>query len=138
MAGGGKMNAQKRHGRYMQCEVLYDDLEHIYALADIVLSRAGAGAIAELAATGKAAILVPLPDNVQLHQSENARFLRQANAVIVLDQATLEHTLVPTIRDLLSDEKKRRALGERLRAFADPDATDRIANILVATARGEV
>jgi len=138
IAGRGKMNPKKRHGRYMQCEVLYDELEHIYALADVVLSRAGAGAIAELAATGKAAILVPLPDNVQLHQGENARFLRQANAVIVLDQISLEHTLVPTMRNLLSDAHKRRDLGERLRAFADPDAADRVANILVATARGDV
>jgi len=137
IAGRGKMNPQKKHGRYMQCEVLYDELEHIYAFADLVVSRAGASAIAELAATGKPAILVPLPDDVQMHQGENARFLRQANAVITIDQRELDTALVPTVQKLLADETKRKELGNRLRAFADPDAADRIANILIATARHE-
>lgn len=137
IAGRGKMNPEKKHGRYMQCEVLFDELEHIYALADLVVSRAGAGAIAELAATGKASVLVPLPDDVQTHQGENARFLHKANAVVVLNQNELERALVFTVRELLADDKKRRELGDRLRAFADPNAADRIANILIATARKE-
>ena len=137
ITGRGKLNKGKSHGRYVQYEVLYDELENLYAFADIVLCRAGAGAIAELAATRKASILVPLPDDVQKHQGENARFLAKANAVIVLDQKTLKDTLLYTVGDLLRNPARRKELGERLHTFADPDAAERIANILIATARKE-
>ncbi len=137
ITGRGKLRQDMTHGRYMQREVLTEELEHIYALADVVVSRAGAGAIAELSATKKATILVPLPDDVQKHQGENARFLKQANAVIVLDQATLKSTLPKTVQDLLHDDGKRTELGKRLHAFADPDAAERISNILIAVSRKE-
>lgn len=137
ITGRGKLNRGKSHGRYVQYEVLYDELENLYAFADVVLCRAGAGAIAELAATRKASILVPLPDDVQKHQGENARFLAQANAVVLLDQKTLKETLLHTVRGLISNPARRKELGDRLHTFADPDAAERIANILIATARKE-
>ncbi len=134
IAGRGKMNKKAKHGRYIQYETLFNDLEHVLALADVVLTRAGAGAIAELSALGKAAILVPLPDLGNNHQEENAQFLRAANAVVVLDQKRMEEELVPTVTSLMHDEARRRELADRLRAFADPDAAERIANILIAHA----
>lgn len=137
ITGRGKLNKRKTHGRYVQEDVLYDELENLYAFADVVLCRAGAGAIAELAATRKASILVPLPDDVQKHQGENARFLAKANAVIILDQKTLKDMLVPTVRALIGDPRRRRELGDRLHTFADPDAAERIANVLIATALKE-
>jgi len=137
ITGLNKMNTKIKHSRYLQIDVLYEELQHIYALADIVVSRAGAGAIAEFAAMKKTLILVPLPNDVQQHQGENARFLQKANAVVVLEQRTLNDVLIPTVRTLLADENYRRELAERLHTFADPDAAERIANILLATARGE-
>lgn len=132
ITGRGKMNRKVQHGRYIQFESLFDEFEHVLALADVVLTRAGAGAIAEISALGKASILVPLPDLGNNHQEENAQFLRAANAVTVLEQGTLDSELVPTVTSLMHDELRRREIGERLRAFADPDAALRIANILIA------
>jgi UDP-N-acetylglucosamine--N-acetylmuramyl-(pentapeptide) pyrophosphoryl-undecaprenol N-acetylglucosamine transferase len=135
ITGRGKLNPRKHHARYWQREVIFEELGNIYALADIVLSRAGASAISELAALGKTVILVPLPDEVQKHQGENAHFLKVANAAIVLSQETLRDTLVPTVRSLMQDEAQRKTLGVRLKAFAEPNAAERIANILMETAK---
>lgn len=134
ITGRGKMNRNIKHAHYWQREVMHEELENIYAFADVVVSRAGAGAIAELSALGKATILVPIPGLAHNHQEENARFLRAADAVVALDQKSLKDTLVPNVENLLQDEGRRNALGERFRRFSDPDAADRIANILIETA----
>jgi len=134
LTGQGKMNTEKRHGRYFQSESSYEEIHNIYALADVVLSRAGAGTIAELSSLGKATILVPIPKLASGHQEENAHFMQVAGAALVLDQDTLQQTLVPNVRMLVEDEEKRRNISERFRSFADPDAADRIANILLVTA----
>ena len=135
LTGSGKMKREVSHAHYWQKESVYEDLENIYAFADIVISRAGAGAIAELSALGKASILVPLPEKVQKHQKENAHFLETAGSAIVLDQKSLAETLVPTVRSLIDDENKRISLGNRMKSISDPNSADRIANILLETAR---
>ncbi len=123
----------KMHARYLQREVFFEELQHLYALADVVISRAGAGAIAELSAVGKATVLVPIPNLASHHQEENARFLELAGAVIVLSQEQLHEELVPTVKMLLTDPERRRTLGERFHTFAVPDAAESIANILRET-----
>jgi UDP-N-acetylglucosamine--N-acetylmuramyl-(pentapeptide) pyrophosphoryl-undecaprenol N-acetylglucosamine transferase len=134
ITGRGKGSA-KTHGRYVQKEVVFEELQHLYALADLVVSRAGAGAIAELSALGKPTILVPLPDLAHRHQEENAHFLEVASAVVVLPQENLRKNFVSTVQNLLEDDETRRMLGERLQRFAVPDAADRIANVILETAR---
>ncbi len=135
LTGRGKLKPEKKHARYFQREVVYEELWNLFALADVVLSRAGAGAIAELSALGKATIFVPLPDLAHRHQEENAHFLEVAQAVIVLPQEKLKQELVPTVKSLLQDEGKRSTLGERFRTFAVSDAASRIANVLLETVR---
>jgi len=134
LTGRGKSNANKKHAHYWQREVIHAELENILAFADVVISRAGASAIAELSALGNATILVPIPGLANNHQEENAKFLNAAGAVLVLDQETLEETLVPEVHALLKNKAKRRTLGEQFKKFSDPDAAERIANILVETA----
>lgn len=132
LTGRKKSNSNISHGRYLQQEVKYEELEHILAIADIVISRAGAGAIAEFAALGKATILVPLPKLAHNHQEENAQLLKAAQAVLVLDQERLEDSLVSTVKSLAENEDKRKRLANQLHAFSDMDAAERIANILIA------
>ena len=134
LTGRGKMNPKKSHGRYFQSESSYEEIHNIYAIADVVLSRAGAGTIAELSSLGKATILIPIPKLASGHQEENAHFMQVAGAAVVIDQNNLNRTLISTIKMLVEDEIKRKALSERFRSFADPDAADRIANILLVTA----
>jgi UDP-N-acetylglucosamine--N-acetylmuramyl-(pentapeptide) pyrophosphoryl-undecaprenol N-acetylglucosamine transferase len=135
LTGRGKQEKRITHARYFQRDVLYKELPNVLAFADVIVSRAGAGSIAELSALGKATILVPLPVKVQKHQQENAHFLEIANAVVVLDQDSLQETLTPAIREILRSDTNRGELGSRLHTFAVPDAAERIANILLDTAR---
>ena len=135
LTGRGKENSLRQHARYFQRESEYNELHNLYALADLILSRAGAGTIAELSALGKATILVPLPDLAHKHQEENAHFLQVANAVVVIRQDVLKEKFVPTVRELMLNEMKRQELGERLRTFSNPESAERIANILFETAK---
>lgn len=64
-----------------------DDMPALYAWADLVISRAGAGSIAELCAVGAAAVLVPYPYAVDNHQLANARFLSERGAAVLLEQS---------------------------------------------------
>lgn len=135
LTGLGKRNDTRQHARYWQRESEYDELHNLYAFADVVVSRAGAGTIAELSALGKATILVPLPDLAHKHQEENAHFLQIAGAVVVIRQDMLKEQFVAVVRELMQDERKRHELGERFRTFSDPESDLRIANILFETAK---
>lgn len=99
-----------------------DDMAGAYARADVVIARAGAMTVSELAAVGVASVLVPLPHAVDDHQTTNARFLEQAGAAILLPQTTLNaqslaQTLMAMRREQLGD------MAQRAYALAKPNAT---------------
>lgn len=96
--------------RYHLTERVGDELAHLYAAASVVLSRAGAGTVAELAALGLPSILVPLPG--ALEQRENARMLESAGAAIVVEQDELTPgRLVDELRLLAEDADRRAAMS---------------------------
>lgn len=106
-----------------------DEVADALALATLVLSRAGASSIAELAATGKAAILVPLEGAANDEQRMNAYDVAALGGALVLEEANLgEHILFEKIEELLGNPELRREMGEKLRAFYHPDAADAIAS----------
>ena len=103
-----------------------------YALADIVISRAGAIAIAELAAVHKPVIFIPLPTAAEDHQMKNARRLEEKDAALVIkDQEALEK-LPPLLLKLLGDEASRIKLENQIGTFAMIDADDKIADEIIA------
>ncbi|MBC8146254.1 MAG: undecaprenyldiphospho-muramoylpentapeptide beta-N-acetylglucosaminyltransferase [bacterium] len=102
-----------------------------YAAADLVVARAGATTAAELAAVGKASVLVPLPI-ATVRQRENAEAMENAGAsVMVLDQ-DLETQLLETVRTLLASTGKLEHMGNAARQLAMLDADDRIARSILA------
>ena len=103
-----------------------EDMAHYYAQADVVICRAGALTIAELAAAGVASILVPFPFAVDDHQTGNARFLSERGAAILLQQSEL---MPQHLADLLQDITRVRALvmAQAARAAAQPAAAQRVA-----------
>lgn len=103
-----------------------EDMAGAYAWADLVICRAGALTIAELACAGVASILVPFPHAVDDHQTTNARFLASAGAAILLPQ----HELTPERLALIRDLKRPQLLemAEKARALAMPDATTAVAS----------
>lgn len=97
------------------------------ACADIVICRAGAMTLSELALYGKAAIIVPSPYVAENHQYENAKRLADAEAAILIEEKDLtKDSLSNAISQLISDPARRRKLCENIRKFAYPDAKERI------------
>ncbi len=97
--------------------------------ADVVLCRAGATTLAELAAVGRPAVVVPLPDAADEHQRLNAEVLARAGAAEVLPQVALTgRELAEHLLRLIGDEDRRRRMGAAARALARPNAARAIAD----------
>lgn len=103
-----------------------------YALADIVISRAGAIAIAELAAVKKPVIFIPLPSAAEDHQTKNAKRLEEKSAAIVVPDKEASEKLPAALSGLLQDESKCRMLEHNISTFAVTDADERIAREIIA------
>ena len=102
------------------------------SIADIIICRAGAMTISELAQMGKAAIIVPSPYVANNHQYENAKRLSDANAAIMIEEKEFTpERLKAELLSLINDDKKRKCLCENIRKFAFPQAKERIYNDLV-------
>jgi UDP-N-acetylglucosamine--N-acetylmuramyl-(pentapeptide) pyrophosphoryl-undecaprenol N-acetylglucosamine transferase len=104
-----------------------EDMAGAYAWADLVICRAGALTIAELAAAGVASILVPFPHAVDDHQTSNARFLSLAGAAMLLPQEELTAERLALIRNLTRAQLLE--MAEKARALAMPDATGAVAKV---------
>ncbi len=112
-----------------------EDMAAAYGWADLVLCRAGALTIAELACAGLPALLVPYPHAVDDHQTHNARYLSEHGAALLIPQQDLSAaTLKETLRALLADPARLAAMAEAARARARPDATARVASLTLAAA----
>ncbi len=107
-----------------------DDIAQEYAAADLVICRAGALTISELAAVGVAAILVPFPAAVDDHQTRNARFLVDAGAAVLMAECALSaETLAGELQRLCADRPLLLQMANRARALARPRATEDLADI---------
>jgi UDP-N-acetylglucosamine--N-acetylmuramyl-(pentapeptide) pyrophosphoryl-undecaprenol N-acetylglucosamine transferase len=103
------------------------DMAEALAWADLVVCRAGALTIAELAAAGVASVLVPYPHAVDDHQTFNARFLVDAGAALLLPDATLTpERLVEQLRALCADRTRLLAMAEAARRVARPAAAEQM------------
>ncbi len=109
------------------------DMADQYARADLVICRAGALTVAELAAAGVASVLVPFPFAVDDHQTFNAHFLSEQGAALLLPQKELSaETLAQLLRGL--DRARLLAMAQAARALAKPDATQQVAQVCAALA----
>ena len=103
-----------------------DDVARCYAESDLIICRAGASTIAELAAAGVASVLVPFPHAVDDHQTHNARFLAKRGAAVLVPQRELTPQ---KLADLLRGFTRDGLLGmaQQARAAAKPDAAQAVA-----------
>ncbi|MDD2753647.1 MAG: undecaprenyldiphospho-muramoylpentapeptide beta-N-acetylglucosaminyltransferase [Candidatus Portnoybacteria bacterium] len=103
-------------------------LAQAYAAADIVVARAGAGTIAEIAAIGKPSILIPLPKSAADHQLKNATEFAYTGGTVIMEQANLTpHLFQSEIFSLLDNPKLLKTMGENAKKFSHPDAAQKIA-----------
>ena len=111
------------------------DMDQAMRDADLVVCRAGATTLSELAASGRAAILVPLPTATDDHQRKNAEAFARDGAALVLEQASLTGArLAEAVLPLATDAPRRAAMSVRARTRAHADAASRIADQVVALA----
>jgi len=108
------------------------DMPDVMAAADLVICRAGAITLSELAVLGKPAILIPSPNVTNNHQHENAQVFNTANAAIVLEESQCSgEKLFTAVCELLKDRDRLTAMGDAAKAIAIPDSAQRIFDVLV-------
>lgn len=131
LAGAGKLSAVRKHG-YYATEFGSDTLPHLYAATDLAVSRAGAGSIAELAACGIPAILVPIRGLANDHQAKNAEAAEKTGAVTLLPQERLDE-LPRLIVDIVGDPIKQQTMRDACRYAARPEAARLIAETVLSS-----
>lgn len=120
------LRANYRYFPFLETE----QLSMAYSAADILISRAGAGSIFEIAASGKPVILIPITNSSADHQLTNAREFSKFGAVILEEQNLTSHILINQIESLLNEENYART-SANIKNFAKSDATEKIASALL-------
>jgi UDP-N-acetylglucosamine--N-acetylmuramyl-(pentapeptide) pyrophosphoryl-undecaprenol N-acetylglucosamine transferase len=111
------------------------NMPEAFAGTDLVVGRAGAGGVSEIAAAGMASILVPLPFAADDHQRRNAETLVNAGAArLLLDSELSGRRLFEEIEALRLDENEVQRMRREVRQFAKPGAAERAATVLEETA----
>lgn len=118
-----------------QVAAFLDDMPARFAAADLVLARSGASTVAELAAAGKPAVLIPFPQAADDHQRKNAEQMEQAGAARMLIEAELTpEKLQATVAGLLPDRAALERMSAAARRLAHQDAAERIAAMAMEVA----
>ena len=112
-----------------------DDMAEQFEAADLILCRSGASTMAELAAAGRAALLVPFPQAADDHQRKNADvFVAAGAAEMVVEAELTEERLLEILRKLLADDTRREQMAAQARKLAHPDAVRVIAQMAIGVA----
>ncbi len=114
------------------------DMASAFGRADLIVGRAGAGAVAEIAAAGLPSVLVPLPFAADDHQRKNAEALVEAGAArMVLDGELTGERLFREVEELRKDPQRLAEMRRQARRFAKPGAADRAADVLEEAGTGK-
>jgi UDP-N-acetylglucosamine--N-acetylmuramyl-(pentapeptide) pyrophosphoryl-undecaprenol N-acetylglucosamine transferase len=103
-------------------------MDYAYKVADLVISRAGAGAISEICIVSKPSILIPLPSAAEDHQTKNAMSLVLKNAAVLIKESDAKNILIHKIISLLNNEEELIELSKNVGTLALPNSTHLIAN----------
>jgi UDP-N-acetylglucosamine--N-acetylmuramyl-(pentapeptide) pyrophosphoryl-undecaprenol N-acetylglucosamine transferase len=123
--------AYERAGLAARVEAFIFQIDGEMKAADVVICRAGATTLAELAASRTPAILVPLPTATDDHQRKNAEVVANAGAAIVIDERDLRgDALTSALKELMTDPERRARMAAAAKTLARPDAAERIADRL--------
>lgn len=135
VCGRGKMESFEPREDYLVCELLdAESMRRAYAACDVVVTRAGMGALSEIASLSKPAVVVPIPKS---HQVENIRAFSSAKAALYVsqDQPDFSDILFQQTNDLLTDADRRSAMGRAAHAFLPTDDGSALAERIERVAR---
>lgn len=120
-------NYKKFNSNNIKVMEFIDDMQAAYSAADIVISRAGASAISELAVLALPTVLIPSPNVAANHQYYNAKALADENAAILVEDKDIRTNLFVEVRRLLDNSDKLKELSENIKKFSKPSAAENIA-----------
>jgi UDP-N-acetylglucosamine--N-acetylmuramyl-(pentapeptide) pyrophosphoryl-undecaprenol N-acetylglucosamine transferase len=106
-------------------------MDFAYAMADLVISRAGALSVSEICLSGKPSILIPLPNAAEDHQTENAKSLVMENAAMFIADKSAIDTLVKTSIKTLDDKDLLAKLAENSFGMGRPKAAQQIVELII-------
>ncbi|MBI4034492.1 glycosyltransferase [Candidatus Saccharibacteria bacterium] len=132
-AYGSQLTADVR--RRLHLADFTNDFQAWSGAADLIVTRAGATTLAELAVQHKACIVIPAPWLAEGHQTRNAQKLQAAGAAAVADNHISANDFISLINRLLADPKRRQALADKLGALAKPEAADQLASLILNSAQ---
>jgi UDP-N-acetylglucosamine--N-acetylmuramyl-(pentapeptide) pyrophosphoryl-undecaprenol N-acetylglucosamine transferase len=114
---------------YLPVAFYKDEISDILAVSDLVISRASANTISEIAANAKPAILIPLENSANNHQRMNAYAIAKNGGCLVLEENNLgEHMLLEKIEEIMNNDELRMKMSQNIRSFYHADATEKIAD----------
>ncbi len=121
-------NIQKSPNYHLYPFLNAEQLKDAFALADLIVNRAGAGSIFEIAALGKPSILIPIPDSASDHQRQNAyEFSDNNQRAIVIEQENLTPNIfLEEISKLITNPAKLSALSPKAKSFYNPNTAELI------------
>ena len=123
-----ELTSSIQHPASIQIKEFISDMATAYSAADVIVSRAGAIAISELAMAKKPVILVPLPSAAEDHQTKNALVLVEKNAAKMVKDSEMKEKFWNTLSEICENENLRKEMSENLQFFAKPKATEEIVN----------
>ena len=121
-----ELTSSIQHPTSIQIKEFISDMATAYSAADVIVSRAGAIAISELAMAKKPVILVPLPSAAEDHQTKNALVLVEKNAAKMVKDSEMKEKFWNTLSEICENENQRKEMSTNLEFFAKPKATEEI------------
>jgi len=106
------------------------EMNLLYSVADIIISRAGAASVSELCLVGKTTLLIPSPNVAENHQFHNANALVRQNAAILIEEKDLDQSFETVFRAVVESPKKQLELEKNIRLMAKPEATKEIIKMI--------
>ena len=126
---------QSLHQTTLCCTAFLSQMPLAYALADLVISRAGASSISELCLLGKPSILVPSPNVAEDHQTHNAMALVKKDAAVLVKDVNAQNDLISTALSLIQDNSQLEILHKNILTLALPDSARLIAEEVIKLAK---
>ena len=128
---GGRLSKKKvfKHEHYHQFDFLGGDLKHAYAVSDLVISRGGMSTIGEIAALGKASVLIPLPDSPQMQNVQLLSLLKCA--VAVSQDLFTPDNLLKVVRNILWSADLQKIMQDNVKKLQPKDADKKLAKVLI-------
>lgn len=108
-----------------------DRMDLVYAAADMIISRAGASSVSELAIVGKPTIFIPSPNVAEDHQTKNAKAIADKNGAILIKESELNIRFKDVFSEIVQNEELQNELSQNIKALAKPNATKDIVDEIV-------